>query len=56
MENSAASSGKLAPDILEKAVLAYGGAKRDEVLVGPGVGEDAAVIRWPGDRFLVVAS
>ena len=56
MENSAASSGKLAPDILEKAVLAYGGAKRDEVLVGPGVGEDAAVIRWPGDGFLVVAS
>ncbi len=51
-----AASGKLAPDILESAVLAFGGAKRKEVLVGPGVGEDAAVIEWPVGKYLVVAS
>lgn len=56
MGSRVAASGKLAPEILEKAVLAYGGAERDEVLIGPAVGEDAAVIRWPADRYLVVAS
>ncbi len=56
MANREPPSGKLAPEILEKAVLAYGGAKRDEVLVGPAVGEDAAVIRWPAGKYLVVAS
>ena len=50
MANREPASGKLAPEILEKAVLAYGGAERDEVLIGPAVGEDAAVIRWPADR------
>ncbi|HDQ93071.1 MAG TPA: hydrogenase expression protein [Synergistetes bacterium] len=55
-EQGIAPSGKLAPETLEKAVLAYGGAKRKEVLVGPGVGEDAAVIDWPGGKYLVVAS
>lgn len=49
-------SGKLAPEILERAVLAFGGAKRKEVLIGPGVGEDAAVIDWPSGKYLVVAS
>ncbi|NMD17251.1 MAG: hydrogenase expression protein, partial [Synergistaceae bacterium] len=41
MANREPASGKLAPEILEKTVLAYGGAKGDEVLVGPAVGEDA---------------
>lgn len=50
------ASGKLAPEILERAVLAFGGARREEVLIGPGVGEDAAVIKWPEGKFLVVAS
>ncbi|MDO9508004.1 MAG: AIR synthase-related protein [Thermovirgaceae bacterium] len=50
------TSGKLAPEILESAVLAFGGAKRKEVLIGPGVGEDAAVIEWPAGKYLVVAS
>jgi hydrogenase maturation factor len=55
-EQNIAVSGKLAPEILEKAVLAYGGARRKEVLIGPGVGEDAAVIDWPCGKYLVVAS
>lgn len=50
------ASGKLSPEILESAVLAFGGAKRKEVLIGPGVGEDAAVIDWPVGKYLVVAS
>lgn len=50
------TSGKLAPEMLESAVLAFGGAKRREVLIGPGVGEDAAVIEWPEGKYLVVAS
>jgi len=54
--NGHSVSGKLAPEILERAVLAFGGARREEVLIGPGVGEDAAVIKWPEGKFLVVAS
>lgn len=50
------TSGKLAPEVLESSVLAFGGAKRREVLIGPGVGEDAAVINWPPGKYLVVAS
>lgn len=50
------TSGKLSPEMLESTVLAFGGAKRGEVLIGPGVGEDAAVIEWPRGKFLVVAS
>jgi len=55
-EQDISVSGKLPPEILESAVLAFGGARREEVLIGPGVGEDAAVIAWPPGKFLVVAS
>ena len=49
-------SGKLPPEILEARVLRYAGARRDEVLIGPGVGEDAAVIDWPPGKLLVASS
>ena len=49
-------SGKLAPDALVRSVLGYTGAKRRELLVGPAVGEDAAVIDWPCGKYMVFAS
>lgn len=49
-------SGKLAPESLERCVLHFGGATRPELVVGPAVGEDAAVIRWPEGKFLVFTS
>jgi hydrogenase maturation factor len=49
-------SGKLAPDALERVVLYATGARRSEVLIGPAVGEDASVIRWPEGKLLVFAS
>ena len=45
--------GKLPPDLLQRLVLARRGAARREVLVGPAVGEDAAVIDV-GGRYLAV--
>jgi hydrogenase maturation factor len=48
--------GKLPPDILENEVLRLRGAPRPEVLIGPGQGEDAALIRWDGEPYLVAAS
>jgi hydrogenase maturation factor len=50
------TSGKLLPDELERAVLSKTGAPRGEVLVGPRVGEDAAVIKWPDGKLMVLAS
>lgn len=48
--------GKLSPDLLQDKVLKYSGAIRPEVLVGPGLGEDAALIRWGREPYLVAAS
>ena len=48
--------GKLPPEILEHDVLRYEGAYRPEVVVGPGLGEDAALIRWGGEPYLVAAT
>ncbi|PIE54047.1 MAG: hydrogenase expression protein [Dethiosulfovibrio peptidovorans] len=48
--------GKLPPEELESQILRYRGASRPEVLVGPGIGEDAALIRWPDERLLTVSS
>ncbi|MDR1048685.1 MAG: hydrogenase expression protein, partial [Synergistaceae bacterium] len=50
------SVGKLPPDLLESDVLALRGARRPEVLIGPGLGEDAALIRWEGAPYLVAAA
>jgi hydrogenase maturation factor len=49
-------SGKLPPDILARAVLSSKGMSRPEVLIGPAVGEDAAIIEWPPGKFMVIAS
>ncbi|MDR1733056.1 MAG: AIR synthase family protein [Synergistaceae bacterium] len=48
--------GKLPPEVLKNHVLRYFGARREEVLVGPGLGEDAAVIRWNDASYLVASS
>ena len=48
--------GKLPPDLLLQGVLRYSGAERDDVAVGAGLGEDAAVIRWTDNPYLVAAS
>lgn len=49
-------SGKLSPEALARSVFAELGAHRPEVLVGPAVGEDAAVIDWPSGKLMVFAS
>ncbi len=48
--------GKLPPEALRRSVLSYTGAHRPEVLIGPGVGEDASVISWPSGKYLVFSS
>lgn len=45
--------GKVPPELLKRLVLSRRGAFRPEVLIGPTVGEDAAVIDL-GGRYLVV--
>ena len=47
--------GKLQPDILKQSVLNFTGALRDDLIVGGGLGEDAALIRVP-EGVLVAAS
>ena len=47
--------GKLQPDILKHKVLNYTGASRPDLLVGGGLGEDAALIRV-NEGILVAAS
>lgn len=56
MDDIKISSGKLSPEALERNVLRYVGAERKELLVGPAVGEDAAVIEWPTGKYLVFSS
>ena len=47
--------GKLQPEILRRSVLGYNGASRNDLLVGGGLGEDAALIKVP-DGVLVASS
>ena len=47
--------GKLQPDVLRDKVLNFTGALRDDLLVGGGLGEDAALISVP-EGILVAAS
>lgn len=47
--------GKLQPDILNSNVLKFCGAHRNDLLIGGGLAEDAALIHIP-DGFLAVAS
>ncbi|MDR3332751.1 MAG: hydrogenase expression protein [Synergistaceae bacterium] len=55
-ENPTGPSGKLSPEALARSVLVHSGAVRPEVIVGPAVGEDAAVIKWPPGKLMVLAS
>ncbi len=55
-ERSVLPVGKLPPDILEKHILQFSGARRPDVLVGPGIGEDASLIRFPEGKLLAVSS
>ena len=48
-------TGKIPADILKRVIFKRLGAQSDRVLVGPGIGEDAAVIDT-GDRVLVLAT
>ena len=56
MNDSKLPSGKLAPEALKRSVLGYAGARRPELLIGPGVGEDAAVVEWPEGKYLIFSS
>jgi hydrogenase maturation factor len=61
MDKYKLSIGKLPPDILEREILTYRGASRSDVLVGPGIGEDAALIKFSDPKnnkfpLLVVSS
>ena len=47
--------GKLQPEILKDNVLNFTGAIRNDLLVGGGIGEDAALIKVP-EGILVAAS
>jgi hydrogenase maturation factor len=47
--------GKLPPALLEE-LLSLRGAELPEVIAGPGIGEDAALIRWQEDSYLVASS
>lgn len=49
-------AGKLPPELLSRCVFPYGGCSREDLIIGPCVGEDAAVIKWPGDRYLIFTS
>ena len=46
--NAVLGVGKLPPDILEQEILGYHGASRADVLIGPRIGEDAALVRFSG--------
>lgn len=48
-------AGKLSPEQLQQYIFPYKGAKRDEVVAGPGIGEDAAVIENNG-KFWYISS
>ncbi|MGI6252200.1 MAG: AIR synthase-related protein [Aminivibrio sp.] len=48
--------GKIPPSRLESSIFRFCGAQRPEVLIGPGIGEDAALIQWPEGKYVAVAS
>jgi hydrogenase expression/formation protein HypE len=49
-------AGKLSAPLMERLVFANLGAARDDVLVGPGMGLDTAIIDAGADRVLVVTT
>lgn len=48
--------GKVPPTLLQPLLKELRGFDRKEVLIGPKVGEDAAVIGWPAGAFLLATS
>ncbi|HMA68637.1 MAG TPA: AIR synthase related protein [Candidatus Mcinerneyibacterium sp.] len=48
--------GKLPPEDLEKFVLQYNGASSKNVISGPSIGEDSAVIKFDSDKYLLASS
>lgn len=48
--------GKLPPDLLEKLVISRTGAEDPSVIIGPRIGEDAAIIDIGDNKVLVVHS
>lgn len=55
-KNNEMPSGKLSPAALERNVLRFNGAANSNLLIGPGVGEDAAVIKWDNNRYMIFCS
>lgn len=55
-EKNKLPSGKLSPDALVRNVLSFTGAPRPELLIGPAVGEDAAVVEWPQGKYMIFSS
>ncbi|MDH5780743.1 MAG: AIR synthase related protein, partial [Candidatus Bathyarchaeota archaeon] len=47
--------GKVPAEILQKVVFKHLGAKRSDVVLGPAVGEDAAIVKT-GEMILVTAT
>jgi hydrogenase expression/formation protein HypE len=48
--------GKITPDEFERTIARQLGAKREEVIVGPGIGRDSAVIRIGAGRVMAVTT
>lgn len=48
--------GKLSHELLKKVVYNNLGKKRDDVLIGPGIGIDSAVVHSSGENFIYVTT
>jgi hydrogenase maturation factor len=48
--------GKISESVLKRSVLKQIKRRRDEVLVGPGVGEDCSVIKLNEDEVFVIST
>jgi hydrogenase expression/formation protein HypE len=49
------SPGKVPTQVLQEIVFTHLGAKRDDVILGPSIGEDAAIVKV-GKKILVIAA
>lgn len=56
MDDASIPVGKVPPILLQPLLKELRGFHRDEVLIGPQIGEDAAVIGWPAGAFLLATS
>lgn len=53
---AAAALGKIAPEVFERAIALHLGAAREDVLVGPRAGHDAAIVRVGAGRVMAVTT